>query len=145
MLQILLMAHLILIATGTGMAFANFVNIKVADGAKKEAAMALANLRMVLARAADAVIALIWITGFALLWTRATSGLETDSGYFYAKLIFVVALTFCHGMARATGGRMARSGDASLLGRLELFVSGVWLSALVAIIFAVLAFDKTGG
>jgi hypothetical protein len=39
---------------------------------------------------------------------------------------------------------MARTGDASLHGRLELFVSGVWLSALLAIVLAVLAFDKTG-
>jgi len=34
-----------------------------------------------------------------------------------------------------------RSGDQSLYPRLELFVSGVWMSALAAIIFAVLAFE----
>ena len=144
MLKILLMAHLILIATGTGMAFANFVNLRIADGATGEAAQAYARSRMVLARIADMLLALIWITGFALLWTRALEGLDTTSGYFYAKLGFVVLLTLCHGMARATGGKMARTGGAALHGRLELFVSGVWLSALLAIVMAVLAFDKTG-
>lgn len=144
MLKILLMGHLILIATGTGMAFANFVNLRLADGATGEAAKAFGRSRMVLARIADMIIALIWITGFALLWTRAAEGLDTVSGWFYAKLAFVALLTLCHGLARATGGRMARNGDASLHGRLELFVAGVWLSALLAIILAVLAFDQTG-
>lgn len=141
MLQILLMAHLILIAMGTGMAFSNFVNLRLADGAKGEAAQAFARQRMTIARFADLVIALIWITGLALFWTRAASGLESASGWFYAKMAFVVLLTLSHGLARATGGRMARTGDATLHGRLELAVAGVWLSALAAIIFAVLAFE----
>ena len=141
MLQILLMAHLILIAMGTGMAFSNFVNLRLADGAKGEAAQAFARQRMTIARFADMVIALIWITGLALLWTRAATGLESASGWFYAKMAFVVLLTLSHGLARAVGGRMARTGDASLLGKLELCVAGVWLSALGAIIFAVLAFE----
>lgn len=141
MLQILLMAHLILIAMGTGMAFSNFVNLRLADGAKGEAAQAFARQRMTIARFADLVVALIWITGLALFWTRSASGLESASGWFYAKMAFVVLLTLSHGLARATGGRMARTGDATLHGRLELAVAGVWLSALAAIIFAVLAFE----
>ena len=76
MLQILLIAHLILIAMGTGMAFSNFVNLRLADGATGEAAKAFARQRMTIARFADMVIGLIWITGLALLWTRAAGGLE---------------------------------------------------------------------
>jgi hypothetical protein len=40
-----------------------------------------------------------------------------------------------------TAGRMMRTGDQSLYPRMELFVSGVWMSALAAIILAVLAFE----
>jgi hypothetical protein len=40
-----------------------------------------------------------------------------------------------------TAGRMMRTGDQSLFARMELFVSGVWMSALFAIILAVLAFE----
>lgn len=145
MLQILLMAHLILIAMGTGMAFSNFINIRLADGQTGEGARALGQHRMVLARVADVVITLIWLTGLALLWTRYSMGLQEVSGLFYAKIAFVVLLTGLHGMARATGGKMARSGDASLLGRLELCVAGVWLSALAAIMLAVVAFDRSAG
>ena len=54
---------------------------------------------------------------------------------------FVVLLTVCHGLARMTAGRMVRTGDQSLYPRMELLVSGVWMSALAAIILAVLAFE----
>jgi hypothetical protein len=54
---------------------------------------------------------------------------------------FVVLLTLCHGFARMTAGRMMRTGDQALYPRMELFVSGVWMSALAAIILAVLAFE----
>jgi hypothetical protein len=50
-------------------------------------------------------------------------------------------MTVCHGLARMTAGRMIRTGDESLYPRMELLVSGVWISQLLAIIFAVLAFD----
>ncbi len=60
---------------------------------------------------------------------------------FVVKIGFVVLLTLCHGLARMTAGRMMRTGDASLYPRMELFVSGVWMSALAAIILAVLAFE----
>jgi hypothetical protein len=144
MLHILLIAHLIVIAMGTGMSFSNFVNLRLAGGMTGEGAKALSRLRMVLARVADVVIALIWVTGFALLWARGSSGLEALSGWFYAKLAFVVALTLCHGLARGFAGRMQRTGDMSLMGRVELAVAGVWLSALAAIVFAVLAFGTVG-
>ena len=61
MKTILLIAHLIAIATGTGMSIANYINIRVASGEKGERREALAYLRRVLARLADVVIAIIWL------------------------------------------------------------------------------------
>ena len=61
--------------------------------------------------------------------------------WFVVKIAFVVLLTLSHGLARMTAGRMMRTGDTSLYARMELFVSGVWMSALAAIILAVLAFE----
>jgi hypothetical protein len=54
--------------------------------------------------------ALIWITGLALLWAWMASGSPAPGGY------------------------------AALLGRVEFFVAGVWLSALASIMLAVIAF-----
>lgn len=139
MKTILLIAHFIAIATGTGMSIANYINIRIASGEKGERRAALSFLRRQLARIADLVIAVIWITGIGLWWVLpAEAGPNT---WFAAKLAFVLLLTLCHGLARMTASRMAKSGDESLYARMELLVSGVWLSALAAIILAVLAFE----
>lgn len=139
MKTILLIAHLIAIATGTGMSIANYINIRVASGEKDERRAALAYLRRVLARIADVVIAAIWITGIGL-WSVLPAG-DAPNSWFMVKIGFVIVLTLCHGLARMTAGRMMRSGDQTLHARLELLVSGVWISALAAIILAVLAFE----
>ena len=139
MKTILLIAHLIAIATGTGMSIANYINIRIAAGEKGERREALAFLRRTIARIADVVILAIWITGIGL-WLNLPPTDELNS-WFVVKIAFVVLLTLCHGMARMTAGRMMRTRDQSLYPRMELFVSGVWISALAAIILAVLAFE----
>lgn len=139
MKTILLIAHLIAIATGTGMSIANYINIRVAAGETGDRRAALAFLRRVLARIADIVILAIWITGIGL-YTQLPP-MDEPNVWFMVKLGFVVALTLCHGLARMTAGKMARTGDQTLYPRLELLVSGVWVSALAAIILAVLAFE----
>lgn len=139
MKTILLIAHLIAIATGTGMSIANYINIRVASGEKGERREALAYLRRVLARLADVVIAIIWLTGIGLWWVLPPA--DEPNSWFVVKIGFVLLLTLCHGLARMTAGRMMRTGDSSLYARMELLVSGVWISALAAIILAVLAFE----
>lgn len=139
MKTILLIAHLIAIATGTGMGISNYVNLRVASGEQGERRAALAYLRSIMARIADIVIAAIWITGIGL-WSVLPPGGEPNT-WFVVKIAFVLLLTLCHGLARMTAGRIQRNGDQSLMPRLELLVSGVWISALAAITLAVLAFE----
>lgn len=139
MKTILLIAHLIAIATGTGMSIANYINIRIAAGEKGDRRAALVFLRRQLARVADLVITMIWITGIALWWIRPADA--EPNIWFIVKIGFVLLLTLCHGLARMTAGRMAKTGDESLYPRMELLVSGVWLSALAAITLAVLAFE----
>jgi hypothetical protein len=136
---ILLIAHLIAIATGTGMSIANYINIRIAAGETGDRREALAFLRRVLAKIADVVILAIWITGIGLFFSLPPQ--DEPNSWFIVKVGFVVLLTLCHGLARMTAGRMTRTGDQSLYPRMELLVSGVWMSALAAIILAVLAFE----
>jgi uncharacterized membrane protein len=137
MKTILLIAHLIAIAMGTGMSISNYVNLRVAKGVLGEGRKALAQLRGVIARIADIVIAVIWLTGIGLWWALP----QAPNSWFLIKIAFVVLLTVSHGLVRLTAARIKRTGDQSLMPRLEIFVSGVWLSALAAIILAVLAFE----
>lgn len=139
MKTILLIAHLIAIATGTGMSIANYINIRIAAGEKGDRREALTFLRRILAKIADVVILAIWITGIGLFFSLPPA--DAPNSWFIVKMAFVVLLTLCHGLARMTAGRMMRTGDQSLYPRMELFVSGVWMSALAAITLAVLAFQ----
>jgi len=139
MKTILLIAHFIAIATGTGMSIANYINIRVAAGQKGDSRAGLVYLRRTLARIADIVIAAIWITGVGLWWILPEP--EQPNSWIHLLLAAAVLMTACHGLARMTAGKMARTGDDSLYPRMELLVSGVWLSALAAIVLAVLAFE----
>ena len=139
MKTILLIAHFIAIATGTGMSIANYINIRIAAAEKGDRQASLVYLRRTLARLADLVIAVMWLTGIGLWWILPEA--EQPNSWFILLVVFSVAMTVCHGLARMTAGRMARTGDNSLYPRMELLVSGVWMSALAAIILAVLAFE----
>ncbi len=140
MAQILLMAHLILIAMGTGMSFSNLVNAQLSQSEQGDRFKALGSQRRVIAQIGDGVITLIWLTGIALIWLSNGREALVNNGWFQAKLAFVVLLTLNHFLARQTAGVMARSGNRSLLPRLWAFIGGVWLSAIAAICLAVLAF-----
>ena len=141
MRMVLLAAHLMLIAIGTGMSFGNYINLRHAASEAGERAAALAVVRRTVGRIGDVVIVLIWASGIALVWDRMAAGAPALGGWFYVKLAFVVALTASHALARRTSGVMARTKDASLLGRVELYVAGVWLSALMTILLSVIAFE----
>jgi len=140
-MTILLITHLLLIATVTGMSFANFMNVRFAHGQSGDGAMALQGLRRLMGMFGDMIIAGIWVTGLSLVWMRMAAGEGDFNAAFHIKMAFVVLLTACHFMARRTGGQIARSGDhAGLLGKLEFWLAGMWLAAAIAIILAVLAF-----
>jgi len=137
MANLLFIAHLLVIATGTGLSFANYINLRVAASETGERRAALAHLRRVVMQFADVVVALIWATGLALLW-----GVHPEiNSWFHVKIAFVVLLTAFHFIARRTAGVMARTGNYALHPRLELLVAGVWISALAAISLAVVSFE----
>jgi uncharacterized membrane protein len=139
MKTILLALHLMAVATGTGMSIANYVNIRIAAGEKGDRRASLVYLRRVLARFGDVVIAAVFATGIALYFAEPPQG--EMNGWFVALLLSSAALLICHAAARMTARKMLASNDDTLYPRMEMLVSGVWLSALASILFAVLAFE----
>ncbi len=135
--QILLALHLLFMATGLGLSFSNLINTRLSLGKSGDMAKGLGLQRRMVARFGDGVIALIWVSGLALLWQHGMAGLN---GWFHAKMAFVILLTISHAMARLTAGQMMRSGNMALLPRLSFYIAGVWVSAVAAVILAVMAF-----
>jgi hypothetical protein len=135
----LVTVHLIVIALGIGLTASNFINTRLALGNGVEFAKGLGLQRHTISRFGDGVIALIWITGLLLLWMRGAEGLTLA---FHGKMAFVVLLTLMHGLARAMGGKMRRSGNLELLPRLSSIVFIGWLGAIAALVCAVLAFKS---
>jgi hypothetical protein len=135
--QIILVLHLLMIATGIGLSFSNLINIRLALRSVPETGKGLALQRMTVARWGDGVIALIWVTGLLALWQRG--GLQGLGGAFHAKLAFVVLLTLAHGFGRYTAGQIKRSGNMGLLPRLGFAVACVWASAVAALVLAVVS------
>jgi len=141
-MTILLITHLLLVATVTGMSFANFMNVRFARGQTGDAALALQGLRRLMGMFADMIVAGIWVTGLSLVWMRVAEGEGAFNAAFHVKMAFVILLTACHIMGRRTGGQIARSGEYEAhLHKLELYLAGMWLAAFFAIVLAVLAFD----
>ena len=133
----LLTLHLIVIAMGIGLSLSNFINTKLALGNGIEYAKGLGLQRKTIARMADGVIALIWVTGIVLLLMRGMAGL---GGAFHLKLAFVVALTVSHALARRYGARMQKATSLNLLPRQSNMILGVFVSAIAALICAEIAF-----
>ena len=134
----MLIMHLAFMGLGIGMSCANFVNTRLSAGQTGDIAIGLDLQRRTIANIGDSVITVIWLSGFLLLQMRNWEGLN---GWFYAKMAFVVALTISHILARRTGAEMMRSGNGALLSRVSMYIAGVWVSALIALALAVLAFE----
>jgi len=137
--ELLKMAHLIMIAMGSGLVLAHYVMLRASAGLENERGLALA--RRTLADITSFAVAFIWISGLTLLWSRYGGGDRELSAWFYAKMVFVILFTAAHVMQRVTAARRRRMGDLVAMRRvLERWVSGAWLAALFAICFAVISF-----
>jgi uncharacterized membrane protein len=141
MFELLKMAHLIMIAMGSGLVLSHYVMLRASAGLEAERGLALA--RRTLADITSFVVASIWISGLTLLWSRYGDGdgERELSSWFYAKLVFVVLFTAAHLGQRISAARPHRTGDLVALRRiLEQWVSAAWLAALLAICLAVVSF-----
>jgi uncharacterized membrane protein len=136
--KILLMLHFIFIGLGLGLSASNFVNTRLSLGKSGDMAKGLGLQRKTIAMIGDGVITGIWLSGIALVMYRDGQGL---SGWFHAKMAFAILLTIAHVMARRAGGEMLRTSNPALLPRVSLFIAATWLSALAAVILAVMAFE----
>ena len=139
MKQALLVLHLVGLAMGFSVTFANIVFAGLlAQGHAED----LATFRRFMPRMAtvgNIGLVLMWITGPVLLFTKY-DGFSGLSWTFHAKPLFVVLLTLGVGGIHANM-RKALAGDAAANARIQLIGKAVTFpSALAALVFAVLTF-----
>jgi len=137
--QALLVLHLLGIAMGFSVSFANIVFAGLlAQGQAED----LATFRRFMPRMAsmgNIGLVLIWVTGPILVFTKY-NGFGGLPGIFHVKLLFVVLLTLGVGGIHASM-RKAMAGDAAANARIQFIGKAITFpSALAALVFAVLSF-----
>lgn len=137
--EALLFLHFFGLILGAGPGAAMNVIVRRAAAAPPEQAQALRALGPILANVSAIGIALLWITGVILVWSK-WSGPENLPSFFWIKLLFVVLVTIFAGLTHMTYGQVRR-GNAAAAARLAIFGPATGISALLAVLFAVIAFN----
>lgn len=137
--QVLLFLHFLGMALGFSVSFGNIVVSGLIAKAAPPERVALGRFPPAAGRLGRAGLALLWVTGVVLVYTR-WNGFATLPWQFHVKLTAVVLLTltteYIHWLER-----LARKGDPSALARIEPFGKAATVLALTALLFAVLTFD----
>lgn len=137
--DILLFLHFIGMIMGTAPGIANMVISRHAATATPEGATALRALPPILAKISAVGLLILWVTGVLMVFT-AWRGLDALPIFFWVKMVFVVVLTIVSIMVHITIREIRTTGNVALARRLQKLGPFAGLTALFAILFAVLAF-----
>ncbi len=136
--DLVLILHFLGLAMGFAAGFGNMVMMGLIARAKAADAVVLSRFPPAIAKVSNVGLALLWLTGVILVSLR-WNGLASISMLFWVKIVAVVALTGIAIVMHRLMGR-ARKGDIRAARQLPALGRLAGLSALMALIFAVLAF-----
>jgi len=137
--DILLFLHFFGLMLGAAGGLASGIIMRRALTMPPEQAQVVRGLGPLLANVAGAGVAVLWITGVIMVWSR-WGGLTNLGWAFWVKFAFVVLLTLSTGLVHQTYAEIRRTGNKALAARLARLGPVSGLSALLATLFAVLAF-----
>ncbi len=137
LLDALLAAHLIGLMMGAGGGFGSMIVMGAANKAPADQAITLRRMGPTLARFAHVGLILLWVTGVSLF--LMTGGSVAMPSYFWIKLVFVGTLTLSAFATEITYAQV-KAGNVKAAGRLPILGPVSGLSAVLAVIFAALAF-----
>lgn len=140
MLQLLRVLHLLGLTMGFAVSFANIVMAGMIAKAPDNQKPILGQFPFAMMRVGDIGLLLLWSTGLALVFTKY-SGFAGLPWQFHVKLTAVVLLTLTVGFMHSQK-RKAMSGDAAARARMMTAGPVASLSALTALVFAVLTFSR---
>jgi hypothetical protein len=137
--EIVLMLHFLGLAMGMSVTFGNIVMLNLITAAAPSEKAVLARFPPAISKVGRAGLALLWVTGLTMLYTR-WNGLAGMPWQFHVKLTAVVVLTLVVIYLTSLEHRIMR-GDREAAARVQVFGKLASLSALTAVIFAVLTFN----
>ncbi len=138
--HILLFLHLVGLVMGAGPGIANMVIMRTAATAAPDGAAALRRVPPILVNVSTAGVVVLWITGLIMVWT-AYGGPGNLLWAFWVKIVFVIILTAVVIAMQMTLAQIRKTGNMALAARMPKLGPMAGLSALLAVFFAVVAFQ----
>lgn len=136
--QILLILHLLAMALGIGITFSNLVNFRLVKSQSGDVAKGLNMQRVATHRYTDIAFVTILATGILML--ANLGGNLGVSPWFHIKMAAVLVYVVGYVVARYTVMHIENGGDMALTKRIKMFAHIAITGAVLAVIFAVLAF-----
>ena len=137
--EAMLFFHFVGLMLGAAGGFASAIVMRRALTLPADEAKVLRGLGPVLAKVSATGVAVLWITGLVMVWTK-WDGPSSLPEMFWVKAIFIVSLTLVTGFIHKTYGEIRR-GNYAVATRLPKLGPMAGISALLAVLFAVLAFN----
>lgn len=135
----LLILHFIGLTMGFSVSIGNIVMLGVMDRSTGPERPVLARFMPAISRVGRAGLALLWVTGATMLYTK-WNGFASMPWTFHVKLTGVVVLTIAVSVLYVLEAR-AMKGDTVAAARVQTFGKIASLGALTALIFAVITFS----
>lgn len=135
----LLFLHLVGLMLGAAGGFASAVIIRRALVLPADEAKVVRGLGPILANVSLTGLVVMWATGLIMVWSK-WSGFGSLPQMFWVKAIFILSLTVMTALIQLTYAEI-RKGNPAAAARLPKFGPMAGISALLAVLFAVLAFN----
>lgn len=135
----LLFLHFVGLMLGAAGGFASAIIMRRTLVLPADDAKVLRGLGPILANVSLTGLILMWATGLILVWSK-WGGLESLPQMFWVKAIFIASLTVMTALIHLTYGEI-RKGNPAAAARLPRFGPMAGISALLAVLFAVVAFN----
>jgi hypothetical protein len=137
--EALLFLHFVGLMLGAAGGFASAVIMRRALVLPADEAKVVRGLGPILSKVSAIGVAVLWVTGLIMVWTK-WDGFGSLPQMFWIKAIFIVSLTVMTALIQLTYAEI-RKGNPAAAARLPKFGPMAGISALLAVLFAVLAFN----
>ena len=137
--EALLFLHFLGLMLGAAGGFASAVLMRRALVLPADEAKVVRGLGPILAKVSVTGLALLWASGLVMVWTK-WDGFANLPQLFWVKGIFILSLTLVTGLIYMTYGEI-RKGNVAAAARLPKLGPLAGISSLLAVLFAVLAFQ----